>query len=51
MKYEDLTLRQIQEIKDLKNECTTIGEWKIAMINKAAELGISHDDILKANRS
>jgi len=51
MKYEDLPLRQIQEIKDLKNDCMTIGEWKTAMANKAKELGISHDDILKANRS
>lgn len=51
MKYEDLTIKQINEIKDIKNQCSTIGEWKKAMRKKAIELGLSDQDILKANRS
>ena len=51
MNYEDLTVRQIREIKNLKNSCKTIGDWKEAMRIKAEELQLSHDDILKANRS
>ena len=50
MKYEDLTLKQVQEIKGLKKTCSTIGEWKTAMRNKASELGLSDQDILKENR-
>lgn len=51
MKYEDLTIKQVNEIKGLKDSCTTMDEWKHAMRNKALELGISDQDILKANRS
>ena len=50
MKYEDLTVKQINEIKGLKNSCKTIGEWKKSMRDKALKLGISDQDILKANR-
>lgn len=51
MTYEDLTIKQIREIKSLKETCKTIGEWKKAMREKALELGITDQDILKANRS
>ena len=51
MKYEDLTIKQINEIKNLKNTCKTIGEWKAAMREKAINLEISDQDVLKANRS
>jgi hypothetical protein len=51
MKYEDLTIKQISEIKSLKEICKTIGEWKRAMKSMARELEISDQDILKANRS
>jgi hypothetical protein len=51
MIYEALTIKQVEEIKGLKDSCKTIGEWKTAMREKARELGISDQDILKANRS
>lgn len=50
MKIEDLTLKQVDEIKELKNSCKTIGEWKAAMRNKAEDLGLSDQDILAVNR-
>ena len=50
MVYEDLPIVQIIRIKDLKNTCATIGEWKTAMSALAIELNISESDILKANR-
>lgn len=51
MKYEDLTIKQVNEIKNLKNICKTIGEWKKAMREKAREFGISDQDVIKANGS
>lgn len=50
MNYEDLTLKQINEIQDLRNTCKTFGEWKEAMRKKAQELGISDQVILRASR-
>lgn len=51
MTYEELTIKQVNEIKSLKDTCKNIGEWKKAMRDKAIELGISDQDVLKANRS
>lgn len=51
MLYEDLTIHQINEIKNLKNVCNTISEWKKAMREKAIEFGITEAIVLEANRS
>lgn len=51
MPYDDLTIHQINEIKNLKNVCNTIGEWKKAMREKAIELGVTEAIVLQANRS
>ncbi len=50
MEYEDLPIKGINEIKDLKQASANIGEWKRVMRTKAVELGISDKDILRANR-
>ena len=50
MKYEDLTIKQITEIKEVKNKCTTIGEWKRLLREKAVELGLTDSEILAAYR-
>lgn len=51
MKYEDLTIKQIDEIKDIKNKYPKIFDWKEKMHAKAQELGLTDSEILKANRS
>lgn len=51
MKYEDLSIKQIHEIKSLQSTCKTIGEWKRDMRSMAQKLEITDQDILKANRS
>lgn len=51
MKYEDLTLKQIQEIKNIQHETKSIMEWKIKMHAKAVELGLTDREIIDANRS
>lgn len=50
MEINDLTLRQVEEIKNLKDTCKTISEWKIAMKAKAEELGLTDQQILTVNR-
>jgi hypothetical protein len=51
MNINDLTLKQVAEIKNLKNTCKTIGDWKRAMKIKAEELELTDQQILAMNRS